>query len=125
MRKLELQKIADAWIKLYYIPDSSDERKQYFWAYNKLSELCDDEPEACWEVIQLIRSLDSSDVVHANLASGPLESLLATHGNDFIDRFELLAKTDQEFKKLLGAVWKNNINDSTWNRIQAIAGKTW
>ena len=125
MNEQELQKIAETWITLYYLPEDSDERKGNFWAYNKLCDLEYNEPETCWKIIQLICRLDGSDVVLANLAAGPLESLLANHGNGFIDRIESLAQTDQQFRKLLGAVWQNNITDATWARIKAVAAQSW
>ena len=125
MNELELQKIAETWITLYHLPEDSDEYKGNFWAYNKLCDLEYNEPETCWKIIQLIRRLDGSDVVLANLAAGPLESLLANHGNGFIDRIESLAQTDQQFRKLLGAVWQNNITDATWARIKAVAAQSW
>jgi hypothetical protein len=47
------------------------------------------------------------------------------HGGNFIDRFEILARDDQQFRKLLGAVWQNNMPDALWARVKAIAAPPW
>lgn len=123
MSELELQKIAEAWIEVHH--RSEDENGEHFWAFIKLSDLCDNEPEVCWKVIHLIRQLDGSDTILANLAAGPLENLLVYHGSDFIDRIEALAAHDQQFKKLLGAVWQRDMPDAIWKRVKAVAAPSW
>lgn len=125
MTEANLQKIAETWITLYYLPEDSQERRENFWAFNELVGLCNDDPESCWKVIHLIRQLDGNDKILANLAAGPLEDLLVYHGNDFIDRIESLAKKDPQFKKLLGAVWQRDTPDSIWKRVKAVAAPSW
>lgn len=123
MNETELQKIAEAWIKVHQ--NSEDEHGEHFWAYSKMSDLCEDEPEICWKIIHIIRRLDGSDKLLANLAAGPLENLLVYHGSRFIDRVEELAKSDQQFRKLLGAVWQRDVADPIWKRIKAVAAQSW
>jgi len=125
MSETELQKVAETWITLYYLPEDPQERQENFWAFNKLADLCYNDPESCWKVIHLIRQLDGSDIILANLAAGPLEDLLVQHGSNFIDRIEALAKHDQQFKKLLGAVWQRDIPDNIWQRVRAVAAPSW
>lgn len=125
MSELELRKIAETWITLYYLPEDSQERQENFWAFSRLDDLCNDDPESCWEVIHLIRQLDGSEKILANLAAGPLEDLLVRHGNDFIDRIESLAEKDPQFKKLLGAVWQQDMPDAIWKRVKAVAAPSW
>jgi hypothetical protein len=72
-----------------------------------------------------MRRLDGSDWILANIAAGPLENSLVYHGDKFIDRFEVLAREDQQFRKLLGAVWQNNMSDALWARVKAIAAPSW
>ncbi len=123
MNELELRKIAAAWIEVHRC--SEDENGENFWAFIKLAELCDSEPEVCWKVIHLIRQLDGSDKILANLAAGPLEDLLVRHGSDFIDRVEALAEHDRQFKRLLGAVWQRDMPNNIWKRVKAVAGPSW
>jgi hypothetical protein len=118
-------KIADAWITLHYLPEESEESGKNFWAYERLSDLCRDDPEAAWNVIDEIFQRDSSDLILSNLGAGPLEDLLTAHGARFIDRVEKRAAKDEKFRKLLGVVWRNEIPDDVWKRIKAVAAPSW
>lgn len=93
-----------------------------YWAFSRLDELVRSDPEVAWNVIGVIYQLDSTDQILANLAAGPVEDLLVYHGDRFIDRVETLAKSDAIFRKLLGAVWQNEIPESVWKRVRAVAG---
>jgi hypothetical protein len=59
--------------------------------------------------MEMILDLDGTDTILSNLGAGPLEDLLVVHGDKFIDRVELLARQDRQFRKSLGIVWKNNV----------------
>lgn len=119
------QQIAAAWIKLHSTPEESPEREGLFWAYNRVCDLIQDNPEEGWEIIETIRRMDESDLILSNLAAGPLEDLLTAHGERFIDRIEILAKDDQQLRKLLGATWQSDIADALWARIRAISAPSW
>jgi hypothetical protein len=120
----QLSQIAEAWIELYYLPEDAPEREDKFWSYERLSELIQEDPEAAWSVIQIIRR-EGSDLILSNLGAGPLEDLLVAHGDQFIDRVETLAEQDAQFRKLLGATWQNSMPPGLWRRIKAVAGPTW
>ena len=102
--------------------EDSDEYRRNFWAFDQISRLCVDDPEACWQVIHAIRLLDSSDRILSNLAAGPLEDLLVAHGESFIGRIEELALQDARFRKLLSGIWRNKISEGVWARLRALAG---
>jgi hypothetical protein len=122
----EIQKIAQTWIEMHRLPEDSQERETKFWAFERLSDLVQEDPEEAWRVIEAMRRrLDGTDAILANIAAGPLENLLVYHGEKFIDRFETLARDDQQFRKLLGAVWQNDMSDAFWARIKAIAAPPW
>jgi len=121
----EMRRIAQAWVEMYRLPKDSQERKEKFWAFERLSDLVRENPEEAWNIIELMRRLDGTDPFLANIAAGPLEDLLVYHGDRFIDRFEILARADQQFRKLLGAVWQNNMSDVLWARVKAIAAPSW
>ena len=120
----EMNKIAETWIELYRRPENSTEREERFWSHDRLWELIQDDPEAAWNIIQII-SREGSDLIRSNLATGPLEDLLVAHGDRFIDRVEALAERDARFRKLLGATWQNSMPDPLWSRIKAVAGPSW
>jgi hypothetical protein len=48
-----------------------------------------------------------------------LEDLLAIHGDKFIDRIEAEAQVDPSSAKLLVGVWKRQMSDEFWGRVQA------
>lgn len=77
------------------------------------------DPERAWRIIHAIRAQDGSDDVLANLAAGPLEDLMVYHGPAFIARVEALSRQDAQFRKLLGAVWRNDMTDDVWRRLSA------
>jgi hypothetical protein len=117
MNHSEAQEIARHWIKLCHLPSNAPERDSSFWAYSRLSEATDNDPESAWQIIGLIYELEPSDIILANVAAGPLEDLLTKHGRSFIDRIESLAVQNPVFRRLLGAVWKNQIAEDIWVRI--------
>jgi hypothetical protein len=123
--EVEIRQIAEAWAGIYTFPEGSEEHQERFWAYGRLWELIQDDPEDAWKVIQAIRQLDVKDWVLTNLAAGPLEDLLVYHGERFIDRVEVLSRRDPQFRKLLGGVWQNAMSDALWARVQAVAGPSW
>jgi hypothetical protein len=116
--------LARAWIALQHAEATSQVYDDNFWAFTTLSELCETSPDRCWEVIDEIRRSDGSDKILASLAAGPLEDLLVQHGHWFIDAVETLARDDEQFRKLLGAVWQNDIAEDVWVRIKRVAGPT-
>lgn len=66
-----------------------------------------------------------SDRVIAVFAAGPLEDLLAKHGQKYIDRIEELALEDEKFNMLLGGVWRNTMASEVWNRVQTARKQVW
>jgi hypothetical protein len=116
--------LVEAWIALHHAEAKSQVYYDNFWAFEMLSELCETSPERCWEAIHEIRRSDGCDKILANLASGPLEDLLVRYGHQYIDAIEKLASHDEQFRKLLGAVWQNEIADDVWARLKRVAGPT-
>jgi hypothetical protein len=121
---VETDNLVKTWIALHHAEAKSQAYNDNFWAFTALSDLCETSPDRCWEVIQGIRKSDGSDKILANLASGPLEDFLVQHGHKFIDAVEKLAREDEQFRKLLGAVWQNDIAEDVWVRIKRVAGPT-
>ena len=120
----EMREIAGAWIALHQLPEASPKREDKFWSFERLSDLTHDDPEAAWNIIQMIRQ-EGSDHILSILAAGPVEDLLVHHGDRFVDRIEALAEHDAQFRKLLGAVWQNSMSPEIWKRIRAVAGPSW
>lgn len=114
------QALAEAWLRCEAGPPN--EKNRDFWAADRMRDLVSGDPETAWQVIDVIWRLDQSDRALANLAAGPVEDLLAHHGEAFIDRITLLARREPVFRKLLGGVWRNNIAEPVWQKLKSIAG---
>ncbi len=94
-------------------------------AYVEMEDAVQDDPERAWQLILAVLKQDQSDNVIACLAAGPLEDLLVYHGASFIERVEELAHVDQDFNRLLGGVWGNNIQEEVWSRVTSVRKETW
>lgn len=49
-----------------------------------------------------------------------MEDLLSGHGAQFIDRVEAQARSDPQFAMFLGGVWRFQMADEVWARVQAV-----
>lgn len=114
------EEIAKDWIALEYAEEGSQTHESKFWAYMVLDDLRVEDPERCWLILNKIIDIDSSDLILMNLAAGPLEDLLVTHGSDFIGRIESAAKSDPRFRMMLKMVWRNNMPEVVWERVQRV-----
>jgi hypothetical protein len=119
MNQIELASLAGDWIKYWHAAQGSGDRERYADATD-LYDLQYNEPETLWLLILEIHHQDQSIAIQQVLSAGPVEDLLAQHGDAFIDRVEVEARQDPQFAKLLGGVWKNSMSDAVWNRLQAV-----
>lgn len=119
---MDIDKLVKAWIAMHHAEPKSQGYKDNSWAFAALSDMCETSPDQSLEIIGQIRKADGSDKILANLAAGPLEELLAHHGKLLIGAVETLARDDEQFRKLLGALWQNNIAEDVWVRIKRVAG---
>jgi hypothetical protein len=119
------REVAEAWIRRHLLPENSAQKDELLWAWEMLDDLIRHSPEEAWRIIELIRTLDGSDIILSNLGAGPLEDLLAKHGPAFIERIEEGARRDEQLRRVLGVVWRNEIRQDIWDRLKAIAGPSW
>ena len=105
-------------------PASPTRRTRDGWAADRLDALISDIPKRRGASSTRSGAWQQSDRVLANLAGGPVEDLLARHGEAFIDRIYLLARREPVFRQMLGAVWRNSISDPVWQKLKSIAGPT-
>jgi hypothetical protein len=114
MTQDELRHLASGWIGYWHAPEGSPLRKSLSWASDRVIDLMldYDEGEELWDLILAIHRTDQSPAVQQVLSAGPVEALLAKHGNAFIARIEHEARADSSFAQLLGGVWRSSIADS-------------
>ena len=116
----EEEDLACAWISLQTLERNSESHRAAFWAHKREHYLIKWLPGKAWRVIMLVWSMDQSTKTVQNLSAGPIEDLLAEHGDETIEIVEAEARRDPSFAKLLGGVWKNRMSDEVWARVQAV-----
>ena len=114
----KVDEIARTWIEYQELSDGSKKVDEKFWAVDALQSITDNDPELLWQIILLIYGQVTSEESLGALAAGPLEDLLATHGEAFIDRIEKIAMEDQKMRRVLSGVWQNAMSDKIWARVQ-------
>jgi hypothetical protein len=112
--------IVSAWIALQYAKRGSAEYGEKFWAHMSFDEIVDSDAERSWKLINDVKNGDGSDFILSNLASGPVEDLLSRNGAAVIAKIEKDAEGDERLRHMLSFVWKNNIEDDVWNRVQKV-----
>lgn len=117
-------KIVEPWKKLQLAPQDQLEDNPDFWVIERLWEFSEESPELCLEIVLAIFDSTDNAKVLGNLAAGPLEDLLVSHGEKVIDKIESFAFEDKRFRQLLGGVWKNDIPDDIWRRIETARNLT-
>lgn len=120
----EKKRVVKAWIALQNAM-SKTQKDRHSWAHSHMWNIVRDDPDLAWEIILAILDEDSRDKVIENLAAGPLEELLGTHGEAVIERVELHARQRPEFRHLLGGVWQNSMPDTIWAKVQKAAVTRW
>ena len=117
MNQIDLGLLADNWVE-YWHGDSA--KRIELSGATDLYDLTYEEPEKLWLLILEIHHRDQSIAIQQVLAAGPVEDLLAKHGDTFIERVEAEARRDPQFAKLLGGVWKSTMSDAIWDRLQTV-----
>jgi hypothetical protein len=125
MNSTELDNLVKGYIDFTYADEEAKEKRNLYSYFYTIKDLIFENPEIAWLIIKKVLKKDSSKKMMSLLAAGELESLLATHGNQFIDRVEEEAKKNPDFAKLLGGVWQNNISDENWKRIEKVCDRNW
>jgi len=120
------QAVIAAWIAMCKAERGTPEHDQQFWAFDRVWDMCRNDPDAAWRVILAVLEADQSNAVIERLSAGPLEDLLAKHPYDVIERVESEARRNPRFADLLGGVWQNAMPDDVWERVQAVWDRsTW
>jgi len=122
----DLEFLAIKWIEYYvasheYGSNSSEAEKLLNFAMDVI-EISLNRPDDTWHFILEVSKKTDIEFILFNLAAGPLETMLASYGEDVIDRVELEAKANPRIRYLLRSVWRQSISDKLWIRIQSAAG---
>ena len=114
MELQEIRKVASDWVA---------EKGQFSRPWEVIEDLIERNPKIAFRIIEEIHYLISSNEsvnykLMGLLAAGHLEELLCENGAEVIDQIEFLAKHDNEFRKCLCGVWKSDIPDEIYARVQ-------
>lgn len=131
--KLTIEEQATAWIACARFSNSKDVPDDLWERGWNLNECAFDDPDFAWETIKEILGRYSDEALFTdsateakrilgNLGAGPLEILLAQHGDALISEIEIEARSDPKFSWILACVWQNSISDELWSRVQRAAG---
>ncbi len=110
----EIREIAREWIV---------EKGNFSEPWEVIEDLILKEPKTAFRIIEEIHHLIvSSEPIDYQLmgllAASHLEELLCESGREVIESIEFLANQDKEFRKCLCGVWKNEIPDGIYSRVQ-------
>ena len=72
--------------------------------------------EAQWSFIVAVMKYADAEAL-GYLAAGPVEHILGNHGNEYIGKFEALAKSDERVSKMLNGCYQNRMSEDVWNRV--------
>ena len=122
---MEMNDICDQWIQAV---DSDYKTKEGYnhWSVDYIGGLhLEQKYEELWEMIKILYPKKMKALTFAVLAAGSVEELLSGAGKQYIDRIESLAKNDERFNQLLGGVWKSDIDEAVWERVEAVRKSVW
>lgn len=98
------------------------EKDEYGWSYMEPVDDARENPERAWGFILLALETPICATHLGEVAAGPLEELLSFHGSEFIERIEAEARVNPKFAHVLGGVWKYQMTDDIWARVQQVWG---
>src|SRR5579871_2221062 len=112
--------LVDAWIALHQAQPGSPVHEANLWAFSTLDKVCWNAPLDALSIIKAIWDTDQTPAMAENLSAGPLEDVLARHGQIVIDHVEAHASSDTSFAYLLGGVWDSRIEPGVWQRVEKV-----
>ena len=92
--------LAEQWIEFWLLPENSPEQDALSWVTDREYDLVSENPDEAWFLILEILRRNSSNQILEVLSAGPLENLLAKHGERIIDAVESEAKANSSFATL-------------------------
>lgn len=111
--------LMDCWLASQ--SDDPVEKEENSWAFMEPADEARSNPEKAWQYI-LFAAVDPRCLPKhlGAMAAGALEDLLSYHGDAFIDRVEEREKSDPRFAFMLGGVWRFEMTEDIWARVQAV-----
>ena len=108
-------RLARAWLR-------SESGEAPPWVFVWVMDLCRDHPEEAWPLVMALVSAARGNEELALVAAGPLEALLANHGESLIQRVEAEAGRNPWFRRALAGVWRSSTKEVVWERLVRARG---
>jgi len=120
VNKFDLRNVASSWIRMHHAETNSDEYEEEFWSFERLDDLCRNNPDDAWRVIVEIYEKCPGDKIQSCLAAGPLEDLLVKHGRLVLTWIDRYCEIESGFVGILKMVWQNSMPDDLWGEFQRL-----
>jgi hypothetical protein len=116
---------AKAYIAFARAPEGSEDHEANRWTFDELLFASVEDPQRAWRIIKAIIEIDTSAPVVELTAAGPLEELLVQSGPQVIDQIVADAESSNSIRDLLGGVWKSEMAEAVWSKIEAMRTRRW
>jgi hypothetical protein len=93
---------------------------ELLWAWDEVHVIARPDAEKSWPLVLALINAAPDDVSLAYVGSGPLEDLLADHGEIAIDRVMDAAAHQPRFRQALAGVYRVRLSDAVWERIASL-----
>ena len=113
MSKKDSAGLAEAWINF----------QRNWWAWDKLDELCRNDADAAWSVLQELTELADTDELLEDIGVGPLEDLINNYSDSHITALEKAAGNPGLKKALSHASVRDSENPMA-DRLAALGCQT-
>lgn len=124
MNEIDVERISTGWIREYSAPNKDKKPNDREYAYwDILTDFVYANDKHAWPIILHIINNSKDEFVIANVAAGPLESLIAQNGQEYLDKIAVEARQNPKFLYALRGVWQNQTPDDVWAEVQAIIKK--
>ena len=113
--------LAQAWLENLGSEDGFPNRESSLIAFDKVCEFAEFEPDKALEFIKVAVNFCRDDSrCLGQIAAGPLEDVLLTHGDLVIERIESEARKDSRVVEMLGGMYLTGMNENVRERIELI-----
>jgi hypothetical protein len=121
----ERDRLLSAWVAFWRAPEGSPDHDAVAWAFEAFYDVSNDSPQLCLDLAEEVLNYEIDDELLSVLAAGPVEEVLAVHGEAIIGAVEAKAASNPKFRHLLGGVWKNAMSDEVWARVCSARETVW
>ncbi|MGQ0563603.1 MAG: DUF6869 domain-containing protein [Gemmobacter sp.] len=116
--RLDVASVASAYLANNCTPEDGHRDSELDWSFSCIWSLGLQHPEITLDVvIECLRQATTIDEV-GMIAAGPLEQVISMHGQQVIERIEMLAQSSSRFRFALSGVWSQGQDESeVWRRV--------